>query len=160
MLRKAWSERAGKSVRLVNNKYFSLTKLIKSLEQIDSLEQFIQFSTPEVYGSTDTGWIKGKFNPSTPYAVSRASGDMMLKIYIVKRFSGKVYSCGKCLWVGQPLYRIIPRTYFSMLTPNKLQLHGGGKSVRSFIHIQDVNTALIKIINEKLERTIIFQLMN
>ena len=28
---------------------FSLTKMIKSLEQIDSLEQFIQFSTPEVY---------------------------------------------------------------------------------------------------------------
>ena len=129
----------------------SLTKLIKSLEQIDSLEQFIQFSTPEVYGSTDTGWITEgtQFNPSTPYAVSRASGDMMLKIYhSEKGFPVKFTRAANVYGVGQPLYRIIPRTIFSMLTPNKLQLHGGGKSVRSFIHIQDVNTALIKIINE------------
>ena len=140
----------------------SLTKLIKSLEQIDSLEQFIQFSTPEVYGSTDTGWITEgtQFNPSTPYAVSRASGDMMLKYIIVKKVFGKVYSCSKCLWRRATLIQNNTKTIFSVLTPNKLQLHGGGKSVRSFIHIQDVNT-INEIINEgSIERTIIFQLMN
>jgi dTDP-glucose 4,6-dehydratase len=39
---------------------------------------------------------------------------------------------------GQQLYRIIPRTIFCFLTGNKLQLHGGGHSIRSFIHINDV----------------------
>ena len=129
----------------------SLTKLIKYLENSDSLEQFIQFSTPEVYGSTDTGWIEEgrQFNPSTPYAVSRAAGDMMLKIYhSEKSFPVKFTRAANVYGKGQPLYRIIPRTIFSMLTPNKLQLHGGGKSIRSFIHIEDVNTALVKIIDK------------
>jgi dTDP-glucose 4,6-dehydratase len=39
---------------------------------------------------------------------------------------------------GQPLYRIIPRTVFCILTGQKLRLEGGGTSVRSFIHIRDV----------------------
>jgi dTDP-glucose 4,6-dehydratase len=39
---------------------------------------------------------------------------------------------------GQQLYRIIPRTVLFFLTGKKLQLHGGGHSVRSFIHMRDV----------------------
>src|SRR6185503_11302752 len=39
---------------------------------------------------------------------------------------------------GQQLYRIIPRTILFIKTGRKLQLHGGGRSVRSFIHIRDV----------------------
>ncbi len=39
---------------------------------------------------------------------------------------------------GQQLYRIIPRTILYFLTNKKLELHGGGKSVRSFVHIRDV----------------------
>ena len=39
---------------------------------------------------------------------------------------------------GQQLYRIIPRTILFIRLGRKLQLHGGGRSVRSFIHIRDV----------------------
>ena len=46
---------------------------------------------------------------------------------------------------GQQLYRIIPRTILSVLTGKKLQLHGGGHSTRSFIHIRDVADATHKI---------------
>ena len=44
------------------------------------LKKYVHVTTPEVYGSTDEGWIKEKniFNPSTPYAVSRASCDLHL----------------------------------------------------------------------------------
>jgi dTDP-glucose 4,6-dehydratase len=38
----------------------------------------------------------------------------------------------------QQLYRIIPRTILFFLTGKKLQLHGGGTSIRSFIHIDDI----------------------
>ena len=40
---------------------------------------------------------------------------------------------------GQQLYRIIPRTILFIRLGRKLQLHGGGTSVRSFIHIDDVS---------------------
>ena len=36
------------------------------------------------------------------------------------------------------MYRIIPRTILSIRLGKKIPLHGGGVSVRSFIHIHDV----------------------
>jgi dTDP-glucose 4,6-dehydratase len=39
---------------------------------------------------------------------------------------------------GQQLYRIVPRALLSLALGKKLPLHGGGHSVRSFIHIDDV----------------------
>ena len=44
---------------------------------------------------------------------------------------------------GQQLYRIIPRSFLSALTGKKMDLHGGGTSIRSFIHIDDVTKATL-----------------
>lgn len=121
----------------------SVARLAERLRHIDFLEKYVHVTTPEVYGSTD-GWIAEDtcFNPSTPYAVSRAAGDMLFKIYwetfglpVVSTRAANVYG------PGQPLYRIIPRTLFFLLTGRTLELHGGGVSTRSFIHIDDVSTA-------------------
>ena len=46
---------------------------------------------------------------------------------------------------GQQLYRIIPRAMLSARLGRKLNLHGGGVSVRSFIHMEDVSSATYKI---------------
>jgi len=46
---------------------------------------------------------------------------------------------------GQQLYRIIPKTILSILSGQKLPLHGGGYSERSFIHINDVSSATWQI---------------
>ena len=125
----------------------SVARLAERLRHIDFLEKYVHVTTPEVYGSTD-GWISEDtpFNPSTPYAVSRAAGDMLFKIYretfglpVVSTRAANVYG------PGQPLYRIIPRTLFFLLTGRTLELHGGGLSTRSFIHIDDVSTATWKI---------------
>ena len=45
----------------------------------------------------------------------------------------------------QRLYRIIPKTIYSILNQKKLNLHGGGLSKRNFIHIDDVSIATLKI---------------
>jgi dTDP-glucose 4,6-dehydratase len=109
-----------------------------------SIKKFVNFTTPEVYGST-TGWIKESFNfaPSTPYAVSRAAGDWHLKCLFENYGFPVIFTRAANVYgPGQQLYRIIPRTILSALTRQKLPLHGGGKSIRSFIHIDDVSTAL------------------
>jgi dTDP-glucose 4,6-dehydratase len=46
---------------------------------------------------------------------------------------------------GQQLYRIVPRTILFAMTGRKLQLHGGGHSIRSFIDMRDVSDATLKI---------------
>ena len=100
----------------------SMARLAQRLRHMDFIDKYVHVTTPEVYGSTD-GWIKEDtpFNPSTPYAVSRAAGDMLMKIYqesfdipVVCTRAANVYG------PGQQLYRIIPRTiYFQNIWPVK-----------------------------------------
>ncbi len=120
------------------------------------VEKFIQFSTPEVYGSTLKGINeKFKFNPTTPYAISRACFDNHLQA-LFNNFNFPVIFTRTANVYGpyQDLYRIIPKTFLSILNKKKLSLHGGGTSTRSFIHIQDVCKAIDKIIiNGKLGET-------
>ncbi|KIM05712.1 MAG: dTDP-glucose 4,6-dehydratase [Sulfurovum sp. AS07-7] len=126
----------------------STIKLHQRLKDLDCLEKYLHISTPEVYGSCN-GLVKENtiYNPSTPYATSRAAADMSLKNFfdtydfpVVFTRAANVYG------EHQQLYRIIPKTILSVLSNKKLPLHGGGHSVRSFIHMDDVSDATEKIL--------------
>ena len=112
------------------------------------IKKYVHVTTPEVYGSTDKGWLKETFEffPSTPYAVSRAACDMHLMSFFKAYDFPVVFTRAANVYgPGQQLYRIIPRTFLSALTGEKINLHGGGVSERSFIHIKDVVDATIRI---------------
>ena len=104
------------------------------------VSRFVQVSTPEVYGSTDTFLQESApFNPSTPYAVSRAAIDLMLRC--LQREKGLPVLFTRTVNVygaGQQAYRIVPKTAICAFSGRKLALHGGGISTRSFIHVDDV----------------------
>lgn len=120
------------------------------LRQCDFLKKYVHVTTPEVYGSTG-GFIAedAPFNPSTPYAVSRAAADMSLKTFFAAyRFPVVFTRAANVFGPGQQLYRIIPRTILFIRLGRKLQLHGGGRSVRSFIHIRDVADATARIMRD------------
>jgi dTDP-glucose 4,6-dehydratase len=111
------------------------------------LKSYVHVGTPEVYGST-SGVIteSAPFNPSTPYAASRAACDLHLRTFFSQyQFPVTWTRAANVYGPGQQLYRIIPRTILSIRLGQKLQLHGGGHSVRSFIHIQDVAEATLAI---------------
>lgn len=121
----------------------SAAKFHNALRQIDFLDRYVHITTPEVYGSTN-GFITEDtpYNPSTPYAVSRAAADMNLKCFfdayqfpVVSTRAANVYG------PGQQLYRIIPRAMLFARLGKKMELHGGGVSKRSFIHMEDVSEA-------------------
>jgi dTDP-glucose 4,6-dehydratase len=124
-----------------------LSKLVSSISHHCKIKSFIQFSTPEVYGST-SGWVKENFNfaPNSPYAVSRAASDWHLKaLFENKDFPVIFTRAANVYGEHQRLYRIIPKLVLSGLTGKRVALQGGGKSIRSFIHIDDVSNALIKV---------------
>ncbi|MCF7837921.1 MAG: GDP-mannose 4,6-dehydratase [Candidatus Marinimicrobia bacterium] len=117
-----------------------LVALEEALRRRDYLRAFVQASTPEVYGST-TGVVTeaAPFNPTTPYAASKAAGDFSLltihKAYdFPVRFTRAANVCGP----GQQLYRIIPRAIYCIRAGEKLNLEGGGTAVRAFVHMRDV----------------------
>ena len=127
----------------------SQVKLHDNLRKRNFIKKYLHVTTPEVYGSTDNGWIKESFNflPSTPYAVSRAACDLHLRSFFEAYDFPVVFTRAANVYgPGQQLYRIIPRTILSCLSGKSMELHGGGKSIRSFIHIDDCVSATLKIV--------------
>lgn len=122
-------------------------RLHDELRKRDYLKKYVHISTPEVYGSCQ-GLVKENtiYNPSTPYAVSRAAADMSLMSFCnAYGFPAVLTRAANVYGPGQQLYRIIPRTILFFLIGRKLQLHGGGHSVRSFIHIRDVADGTLRV---------------
>ncbi|PTY04055.1 dTDP-glucose 4,6-dehydratase [Verrucomicrobia bacterium LW23] len=110
------------------------------------LKKYVHVSTPEVYGNT-SGLIdeSAPFNPSTPYAASRAACDLHLRTFLQQHKFPVIWTRAANVYgPGQQLYRIIPRTILYIMLGKKLELHGGGHSVRSFIHIDDVAAATLQ----------------
>ncbi len=122
-------------------------RLHEKLRQLDFIRKYVHVSTPEVYGSCSGNVTESApFNPSTPYAASRAACDLHLMTFFKNYQFPVVFTRAANVYgPGQQLYRIIPRTIFFIKTGRKLQLHGGGRSVRSFIHAHDVADATLRI---------------
>jgi len=125
----------------------STVRLHERLRRFDFLDKYVHVTTPEVYGSS-SGPVREDqpFNPTTPYAVSRAAADMSLRTFhaaygfpVVFTRAANVYG------PGQQLYRIVPRTILFIKLGRKLQLHGGGRSERSFIHAGEVAEATLRV---------------
>lgn len=122
-------------------------KLHDQLRKLSFLKKYVHVSTPEAYGSTD-GWVKEHFHfaPSTPYAVSRAACDLhLMSFFKAYKFPVVFTRAANVYGPGQQLYRIIPRAMLYARVGKKMQLHGGGHSIRSFIHMDDVSDATYKI---------------
>jgi dTDP-glucose 4,6-dehydratase len=121
--------------------------LVHELKEDAYLKRFVQISSPEVYGSC-SGKIKEDtpLNPSTPYAASKASGDLSLIPYFKNYNFPLIYTRATNVYGAcQQLYRIIPRTILYMKMDRKIQLQGGGKAVKSYIHIRDVCAATLEL---------------
>jgi dTDP-glucose 4,6-dehydratase len=120
-----------------------ILQLTNHLAQKHKLKKYVAISTPEVYGATGPD-IKESHNyhPSTPYAASKLAGDAFL-FALNKHYSFPVSFTRAANVYGphQQLFRIIPKTMIQILSGKKLDLHGHGRSVRSFIHMQDVAKA-------------------
>jgi len=120
------------------------SKLLKALLEFRFLKKYIKISTPEVYGSYSNKLkTNHSYNPSTPYAISHSAIDMLLQAYF-KEFNFPMVIARFANFYGpeQQLYRIVPRSIIPSLKSEKLGLHGGGISKRSFIYKSDFVSAV------------------
>lgn len=122
------------------------------LEQQGTIRKYVHVSTPEVYGNV-TGRITEDhpFDPSTPYAVSRAAAEYMARCY-QRNYGLPVCFTRACnvYGPGQQLHRLVPKVIHSVLSGRKFPLEGGGVSKRAFIHIDDL-CAATKLVMEQGE---------
>lgn len=123
------------------------------LEQLRGrqFKKFVHVSTPEVYGDCD-GWLDESFaawRPSTPYACSRAAGDMLLDAYRrAYGFPALITRTANIYGPGQGKNRFIPLAFDTLRRGERLLLHGGGSTVRCFIHAWDACAGLYRVARE------------
>jgi dTDP-glucose 4,6-dehydratase len=125
-----------------------LSRLTHELMKWGGLKKFVHYTTPEVYGST-YGWINEQagINPTTPYAISRAAGDLHLLAEFRRLGFPVVFTRAANVYGPfQQRYRILPKALIAAATRQKIELHGGGHSERSFIFMEDVAHALLLIL--------------
>ena len=126
----------------------SKAALFKEILDCTFLEKYIRISTPEVYGSSlKKLQTNSAFNPSTPYAISHASVDMLLNAYYKENnFPIIIARFANFYGPEQQFYRIIPKSIIKCMRSEKLELHGGGISMRSFIYQSDFVSAINAVI--------------
>lgn len=126
------------------------SRIINAINEGDYCKKYIRISTPEVYGNTNKIVDEtASFNPTTPYSVSHAAIDMHLKAYFQQyKFPAIIARFSNFFGPHQQLYRIIPRAFYSALSGEALPLHGGGTSVRSFIHGVDVANGILSALKK------------
>ena len=118
--------------------------LVRELSKIKRIK-YVRVSTPEVYGD-NTKKIKedDKIIPSTPYAITQATADFFTYAYTkFKGLNSITLRFANFYGPGQQLYRIIPKTIISILKREKLNIHGDGSSLRSFIFPDDFCESII-----------------
>jgi dTDP-glucose 4,6-dehydratase len=120
----------------------AVTQLANLLKDKAWLKKYVHISSPEVYGSSCNGSIleNGPLNPTTPYAASKAAGDLSLFTYF-KNFHLPLVMIRATNVYGphQQLFKIIPRSAIYLKIGKKIELHGGGEAIKSYIHIRDVS---------------------
>jgi dTDP-glucose 4,6-dehydratase len=113
------------------------------------IKRFIQISTDEVYGSC----LNGSFveddiaNPSSPYAASKASADLLALSY-VRTYGLPVLITRSSNNFGPYQYpeKLIPLFITNALEDKPLPVYGDGRNIRDWIYVQD-NCAAIDFVS-------------
>jgi len=128
----------------------SLSLMVNHLRKQTYLEKYLHVSSPEAYGSCSGNVTEENTpdNPSTPYAASKAAADMIVSVYQKQYGFPAVFVRSTNVYgARQQLFKIIPKTIISILSGKKIQLHGGGVAVKSYIQIRDISRGELDILH-------------
>jgi len=128
----------------------ALTQLANALKNLPFLKKYVHISSPEVYGTCVGNILEdAPLNPSTPYAASKAAGDLSVFAF-AKNFPFPLVMVRATNVYGahQQLFKIIPRSAIYLKLGKTIELHGGGLAVKSYIHIRDISRGELAIMEK------------
>ena len=110
--------------------------------------KLIHISTDEVYGDI----LKGRtsenypYQPSSPYAASKASSDHLVNSYIrTYKLPAIVTNCSNNYGPKQHPEKLIPKLIYNIMHNKPLPIYGKGTNSREWIYVKDHCDALIKV---------------
>ena len=110
--------------------------------------KLIHISTDEVYGDILTGRSNENYpyNPSSPYAASKASSDHLVSSYVkTYKIPAIITNCSNNFGPKQHPEKLIPKLIYNILNNISLPIYGKGTNSREWIFVEDHCNALLKI---------------
>ena len=110
--------------------------------------RLIHVSTDEVYGDVTKGRTSETYpyQPSSPYAASKASSDHLVSSYIrTYNIPAIITNCSNNYGPKQHPEKLIPKLIYNIINNKALPIYGKGKNSREWIYVKDHCEALIKI---------------
>ena len=127
---------------------FNLLEAFRFYSKINNKCKLIHISTDEVYGDIISGRTNENhaYNPSSPYAASKASSDHLVVSYI-KTFGIKaiITNCSNNYGPKQHPEKLIPKMIYNIINNKPLLIYGNGKNSREWIYVKDHCEALIAL---------------
>ena len=112
--------------------------------------KLIHISTDEVYGDILSGRSSENYpyNPSSPYAASKAASDHLVSSYIrTYKIPAIVTNCSNNYGPKQHPEKLIPKLIYNILNNKPLPIYGRGTNSREWIYVKDHCEALLKVLN-------------
>ena len=113
-------------------------------------KRMIQISTDEVFGSlsNETATEESKFNPSSPYAATKAAAELLINSYFTTFNSDVVITrCTNNYGPRQFAEKLIPKTIILAHNNKKIPIYGNGKNIRDWIYVDDHCDAVLSALH-------------
>jgi len=110
---------------------------------VNKVRRFHHISTDEVFGAlslTENKKFneKSRFNPSSPYAASKASSDHLVNsFYHTYGLPITITNCSNNYGPFQHPEKFIPLAITNALEDRKIPIYGDGKNVRDWLYVED-----------------------
>ena len=128
------------------------TQVLLEAARDHKIEQFVQVSTDEVYGSLGP---EGTFSedsplaPSSPYSASKTSADLLaLAWHHTFGIPVCITRCSNNYGPYQFPEKLIPLMVTRALTDQPLPVYGDGSNIRDWIHVEDHCTAVMRVLEQ------------
>ena len=112
-------------------------------------KRMIQVSTDEVFGSLKQGTAdeESKFNPSSPYAATKAAAELLINSYTTTFDSDVIITrCTNNFGPRQFPEKLIPKTIILANKDLKIPIYGNGANIRDWIFVDDHCTSVEKVL--------------
>ena len=127
---------------------FNLLEIFKEYSKKYNKSRLIHISTDEVYGDIINGRSDEnyKYQPSSPYAASKASSDHLVSSYFkTYKIPVIITNCSNNYGPKQHPEKLIPKLIYNILKNKSLPIYGNGKNSREWIYVEDHCEALIRV---------------
>ena len=112
-------------------------------------KRMIQISTDEVFGSLSKGSAdeQTKFNPSSPYAATKAAAELLINSFSITHNSDVVITrCTNNYGPRQFPEKLIPKTIILAKQGRNIPIYGNGKNLRDWIFVDEHCDAVYEIL--------------